>query len=175
MATHIKAGRGLNSTAATIVNAARRASLSSPMAYSRVSSPVQGDFTIVEPVNLPPKKTKRMPLPLSSKDNKKNKNKIVKYYVKFNKDTECFSIDPESERPLNIRWECDLKNRYYEARLDVDLFGDWVLTRAWGRRGSALGNSTNHPHSSYYDAITEVSNIVKRRKQHKYEIRKVIF
>jgi len=39
--------------------------------------------------------------------------------------------------PLFPRWERD--TRYYELRLQQDLWGDWVLMRVWGQRGAALG------------------------------------
>ena len=42
-----------------------------------------------------------------------------------------------AEAPLFSRWERE--SRYYELRLQQDLFGDWVLMRVWGQRGSALG------------------------------------
>ena len=35
------------------------------------------------------------------------------------------------------RWERD--TRYYELRVQQDLFGHWLLTRVWDRKGSALG------------------------------------
>ena len=38
---------------------------------------------------------------------------------------------------LASRWERD--TRYYELHLRQDLFGDWVLTRVWGGKGTALG------------------------------------
>ena len=41
------------------------------------------------------------------------------------------------EAPLFSRWERE--TRYYELRLQQDLWGDWVLMRVWGGKGSALG------------------------------------
>ena len=38
---------------------------------------------------------------------------------------------------LASRWERD--TRYYELHLRQDLFGDWVLTRVWGGKNTALG------------------------------------
>jgi len=48
------------------------------------------------------------------------------------------AMDPMPE-PLwfHFRWERD--NRYYELRVQQDWFGDWLLTRVWGQKGSALG------------------------------------
>ena len=45
--------------------------------------------------------------------------------------------DRMTETGLHSRWERD--TRYYELRVQQDLFGDWLLTRAWARKGSALG------------------------------------
>ncbi len=37
-----------------------------------------------------------------------------------------------------IRWETT--TRYYLASVQPDLFGEWELFRAWGAKGSGLGN-----------------------------------
>jgi hypothetical protein len=37
---------------------------------------------------------------------------------------------------IHLRWERG--TRYYEVYLHQDLWGDWVLTQVWGRRGTAL-------------------------------------
>lgn len=39
-----------------------------------------------------------------------------------------------------MRWEKD--TRYYETRLHQDLWGQWVLTRVWGRRNTPMGKIT---------------------------------
>jgi hypothetical protein len=38
---------------------------------------------------------------------------------------------------ISLRWERG--TRYYEVYLHQDLWGDWVLTQVWGRRGTELG------------------------------------
>jgi len=45
------------------------------------------------------------------------------------------AIDPDDALPFFVRWECIAKNRYYEVRVETDLFGYWVLTNAWGGKG----------------------------------------
>jgi transposase len=39
--------------------------------------------------------------------------------------------------------------RYYEVHLHQDLWGDWVLTQVWGRRGTELGRMVHTPCASY--------------------------
>jgi len=68
----------------------------------------------------------------------------------------------------SIRWE--KSTRYYEAYLHQDLWGDWVLTRVWGRRGSKLGQIRNFPCASYEEGLAQLSEVEKRRKQHGYRI-----
>ena len=34
------------------------------------------------------------------------------------------------------RWRCEMTHRYYEIALEEDLFGEWILIRYWGRKGS---------------------------------------
>ena len=48
---------------------------------------------------------------------------------------------PETE-PIMAEWNrqrWEKGTRYYEARLHPDLWGDWMLTVGWGRRGTQLG------------------------------------
>jgi hypothetical protein len=44
---------------------------------------------------------------------------------------------PAAPEWIRRRWE--KATRYYEVYLHPDLWGDWVLTRIWGRRGELLG------------------------------------
>jgi hypothetical protein len=37
---------------------------------------------------------------------------------------------------MHLRWERG--TRYYEVYLHQDLWGEWVLTQVWGRRGLGL-------------------------------------
>ena len=65
-----------------------------------------------------------------------------------------------------LRWEKD--SRYYEAILQQDLWGDWVVTRAWGRRGTALGQVRNHAFNSYEDALQNLESVAVRRGKRGY-------
>ena len=42
-----------------------------------------------------------------------------------------------NRRDLIVRWERD--SRYYMVHVHVDLWGELVVTRAWGGRGTAQG------------------------------------
>ncbi len=44
---------------------------------------------------------------------------------------------------IHLRWERG--TRYYEVYLHQDLWGDWVLTQVWGRRGTELGRMVHTP------------------------------
>ena len=64
------------------------------------------------------------------------------------------------------RWERD--SRYYILHLHTDLFGNWILTRAWGQRGSALGRLNNTPYDSSQAAKQALLNASRRRLQRNY-------
>ncbi|MGX2039359.1 WGR domain-containing protein [Methylocaldum sp. MU1018] len=68
---------------------------------------------------------------------------------------------------VRLRWEKEL--RYYEIHLQQDLWGDWVLTRIWGRRGSPMGQIRRMPCHSYEDAVAKLTDIRSRRKRRGYE------
>ena len=67
---------------------------------------------------------------------------------------------------IQQRWEKG--TRYYEVYLQQDLWGDWVLTRVWGGRGTALGQVRNMPCAGYGDGLTILDEVRKRRKQRGY-------
>jgi predicted DNA-binding WGR domain protein len=64
------------------------------------------------------------------------------------------------------RWEKG--TRFYEALVERDLFGDWVLTLVWGRRGSALGRVQHRPHPSVTAAQDALQRVARRRQRRGY-------
>ena len=67
------------------------------------------------------------------------------------------------------RWENRDKRRYYECRLQPNLFGSWEIIRNWGGIGKATGNKVNIPVSSYQDGLCKLEEIKKTRRRKKYE------
>lgn len=64
------------------------------------------------------------------------------------------------------RWERE--SRYYELRLQQDLFGDWLLMRVWGQRGSALGQIRRELCSNYAGGVSLYASSIKVREQRGY-------
>ena len=64
------------------------------------------------------------------------------------------------------RWEKG--TRFYEALIERDLLGDWVLTLVWGRRGSSLGRVQHRPHPSATAAHETVETVERRRARRGY-------
>lgn len=69
-------------------------------------------------------------------------------------------------RWVKVRWTKG--SRYYEVHLHQDLWEQWVLTRVWGRRGSALGQVRNMPCDSYEDGLAWLEQVERRRVQRGY-------
>ena len=67
---------------------------------------------------------------------------------------------------ISTRWQ--KHTRYYEVHLAQDLWGSWVLTQVWGRRGTALGRIINTPCASYKDGIAKLAAVRKQREQRGY-------
>ena len=65
-----------------------------------------------------------------------------------------------------LRWEKG--TRFYEALVERDLFGDWVLTLVWGRRGSALGRVQHRVQPSVAAAHDALQMVVRRRQGRGY-------
>ena len=69
-----------------------------------------------------------------------------------------------------LRWEKTMAHgaaRFYEVRVDKDLWGALTLTRVWGRRGSARDRVTHTPVPEH-DIEQVISEIQHRRLQHRY-------
>lgn len=64
------------------------------------------------------------------------------------------------------RWEKG--TRYYETSLHQDLWGNWVVTRVWGRRGTAWGQVRHLPCGSYAEGLEMLTAIALQRRQHGY-------
>ncbi len=70
------------------------------------------------------------------------------------------------EPALFSRWERD--TRYYELRLQQDLWGDWVLTRVWGGKGTALGQIRRELCPSYAGGVSLYASSIRVREQRGY-------
>jgi predicted DNA-binding WGR domain protein len=66
----------------------------------------------------------------------------------------------------HLRWHKG--TRFYEAILQQDLWGDWVLTRRWGRRGSKTGKSMAMPCASYEQGLQLLGEVIERRSNRGY-------
>lgn len=65
-----------------------------------------------------------------------------------------------------LRWES--KSRYYAVYLHSDLWGERLLTRVWGGKGSRLGGQQSEPIEP--ERIEQaIAEIAKRRSQHRYQ------
>lgn len=76
------------------------------------------------------------------------------------------SFELPGEAPLRLRWEKD--TRYYEAHIEPDLWGGWVLTRIWGRRGTPMGQVRRAPCGSYAEAVGKLVAVTKQRERRGY-------
>lgn len=65
------------------------------------------------------------------------------------------------------RWQRE-DGRYYLVHLHQDLFGTWVLTRAWGQLGSSRGQVRHFLLESEEHGRLLIDAIARRREQHGY-------
>lgn len=73
-------------------------------------------------------------------------------------------------KDIHLRWEkaTALGVRYYEVELRRDLWGEWLLAQAWGRRGTRLGQIRVAPCGSRDEGLARIAAILKRRRQRRY-------
>jgi len=67
-----------------------------------------------------------------------------------------------------LRWEKE--GRYYEAHLHQDLWGDWVVTRVWGRRGQRLGQVKHVPCASREVGEAVLRHLDRTRRRRGYRL-----
>ncbi|MBL8252370.1 MAG: WGR domain-containing protein [Candidatus Competibacter sp.] len=72
------------------------------------------------------------------------------------------------ESSIRLRWE--KSSRYYEVRLGQDLWGQWIITRTWGRIGTALGRQSDLLCLSYQNGLQQVEAAKQRRRQRGYAL-----
>jgi predicted DNA-binding WGR domain protein len=77
------------------------------------------------------------------------------------------SSQTEVPPPLRFRWEKG--TRYYEAHLEQDLWGGWMLTRVWGRRNSPMGRINPVSCQSHEEALRKLARVMKQREQRGYD------
>jgi len=74
------------------------------------------------------------------------------------------------EAPMFSRWERD--TRYYELRLQQDLWGDWLLMRTWGKRDTAMGQIRRELCPDYAHGVTRYNDsIIMRGKRGYVQVR----
>ena len=79
------------------------------------------------------------------------------------KTTTTMALNPESWRFTRFERE----TRYYELRLQQDLFG-WVVVKIWGRTSSRLGQMRTTPCSSFAEASRAWDAGVRARQRRGY-------
>ncbi|MBK1621743.1 hypothetical protein CKO42_25825 [Lamprobacter modestohalophilus] len=71
---------------------------------------------------------------------------------------------------MRLRWINPEKQRYYNAQLVADLFGDWTLVTYWGGLHSRLGGLSVNAVASYEAGLEEIARISQRRRQRGYNV-----
>jgi hypothetical protein len=58
--------------------------------------------------------------------------------------------------------------RHYTALLHQDLWGQWILTKVWGGRGSRLGRVVDVPCRDYAEGVVMLESVRIRRERRGY-------
>lgn len=66
------------------------------------------------------------------------------------------------------KWKSD--NRYYIAKIQPDLFGEWSLFKEWGSLRNRAGRVVFHTYGQYGEALTEVEIINNKRQKRGYRL-----
>lgn len=77
-------------------------------------------------------------------------------------------MSTELHQHLSLRWEHPAKKRYYHVVLTKDLFGEWVVTKAWGGINQATGRIIHLPFTSYDEAKKIIDKTSRLRSSRGY-------
>lgn len=77
-------------------------------------------------------------------------------------------MDGCEQSSISLRFEHTEKQRYYHVVAARDLFGDWVITKAWGGINKATGRITHFPCLSHAEAAEHIHKITKIREKRGY-------
>lgn len=66
-----------------------------------------------------------------------------------------------------LRWETS--SRYYEARVQQDLWGEWQVVRTWGGKRSRRGGMKAEVCASREEACARITAVAQHRRQRGYE------
>ncbi|WP_419588970.1 WGR domain-containing protein, partial [Thiolapillus sp.] len=66
------------------------------------------------------------------------------------------------------RWHHELKDRYYTAAAEVDLFGRWTLLDSWGGRHNRLGGGKTETYDSWKALVRAVDALNRQRVKRGY-------
>lgn len=69
---------------------------------------------------------------------------------------------------LHYRWINKEKQRYYKILFAQDLFGHWVVTKAWGGLNHAHGGMRKVTCFSYEEGMKIIKKIFVQRKRRGY-------
>lgn len=76
----------------------------------------------------------------------------------------------KNKRYLWVTYNFENEERYYKARVQKDLFGNWSLLKSYGGKKNNLGQQRIKSCDSYEDAMKKLKQIMKVRKSHGYKI-----
>lgn len=74
----------------------------------------------------------------------------------------------QTQHWIQCRFERD-DGRYYQAVIEQDLLGNWVVRRVWGGIGKPAGTMTVTPCEDLTMARTLLRDIQKRRQRRHYQ------
>lgn len=66
----------------------------------------------------------------------------------------------------SYRWEND--DRYYIAFVHQDLFGEVILSRYWGRKGTRLGGEKHSRMANQEEVQNRLRSVARVRERHGY-------
>lgn len=60
------------------------------------------------------------------------------------------------------------QRRFYQVEARQDIFGTWIVVKAWGKIGQRASRTVTVEASSREDALAIIGEVSERRKKHGY-------
>lgn len=74
----------------------------------------------------------------------------------------------ELKKWVQHRWEKNDSDRYYQVMIQKNLFLQWEVVKAWGKKNTSFGQVRIEPCETIEQAKSVVASIAKKRRQRGY-------
>lgn len=78
----------------------------------------------------------------------------------------------DAKPPVLMRWETP--DRFYQAGVELDLLGDWIVLQQWGGKHSGLGSQLVVCVETEAEGLKRLASVARQRERRGYQLRELL-